>query len=589
MSAAYSFVSAALPWAKRGVPVFPVGTQNKRPLTGRGGYKNAAADEKQIREWGKRYPRARVGINLEAAGLLAVDTDPRHGGDRSLDALIEEHGLLPRTWCALTPSGGTHHYFKNPNGIRSAKLANGIDIKAIGGYVVVPESTGYSWHTSPAQVELADLPTWISERLTSSGDSANDGEEKPPLAALLADPPPEGGDGDWEGRNVWLATVAGHYAHHFDRQGDYEHHVLEAGALTDPPMDRQEVLTVAESIWRRERSKERPRSGNPIEALNDSRVDLVTMIKKGIPPREYVPGCEPWLVAGARYLVPAPAGTGKSLFGLVVAVNVVEAGGSAVILDVENGADEYARRLNDLLSAQDSDDTLTADCGARLRYHAWPDLKTDWVGDEWAAANTGVDLVIFDSSRLVLSASGLDEDKSGDYAEFVNGLLIPLAKSGATTIVLDNMGHETKKRARGSSAKADLNEVVYVARVHAEFDRDRRGELRLERTRTRFADLPGELRLPVGGGTYGPATVVNQSVEKEERLETRREQIRHAVMLAVKKEPGLNKRELRKALRGYSADEVDVAARALEGRGRLRVEPGQRGARRHFPNSRHES
>ena len=92
-------------------------------------------------------------------------------------------------------------------------------------------------------------------------------------------------------------------------------------------------------------------------------------------------------------------------------------------------------------------------CSQRLRYYAWPALSTDWSADEWAAALAGVDLVMFDSSRLVLSAAGLAEDSNDDYAKFVNALLIPLARAGIATLVLDNTGHGERDRARGASTK----------------------------------------------------------------------------------------------------------------------------------------
>jgi hypothetical protein len=91
----------------------------------------------------------------------------------------------------------------------------------------------------------------------------------------------------------------------------------------------------------------------PAAILEASRVDLIALIRNGIPERAYVPGCEPWLLAGKRYLIPATAGVGKSLAMETVAVAVVAAGGRVVILDVENGADEYARRLEDILTARD--------------------------------------------------------------------------------------------------------------------------------------------------------------------------------------------------------------------------------------------
>ena len=146
-------------------------------------------------------------------------------------------------------------------------------------------------------------------------------------------------------------------------------------------------------------------ASDPSQALAEARVDLVERIREGIPERTFVPGCG-WLIAGKRYLMPSASGEGKSLAALVIAVDVVEAGGTVAILDVENGGDEYARRLADVLDARDPDGSLAAACSERLRYYEWPRLRIDWGAEEWAAAFAGVDLVVFDSSRLLLSAAG---------------------------------------------------------------------------------------------------------------------------------------------------------------------------------------
>ena len=161
-SAYAGFTEAALPWATRGIPVFPVQVRGKRPYTEHG-FKDATTDEEQIRAWGKRWPNARVGIDLERAGMMVLDVDPRHGGDVALEQLVTEHGLLPHTWCALTPGGGQHHSFRNRDGLRSCKITPGIEIKAVGGYVIVPPSPGYRWwdHSSPDDCGLADPASWL--------------------------------------------------------------------------------------------------------------------------------------------------------------------------------------------------------------------------------------------------------------------------------------------------------------------------------------------------------------------------------------------------------------------------------------------
>lgn len=316
------------------------------------------------------------------------------------------------------------------------------------------------------------------------------------------------------------------------------------------------------------------------EVLNESRVELVTRINDGLPEPEYVAGCAPWLRQGKRYLIPAPAGTGKSLGALVVGVDIVEAGGTVRIMDIENGDEEYAGRLALILECRDKDGSLAMACPERLHYHAWPAMSMQWDPDDWAEANADVDVVIFDSSRLILSAAGLAEDRSDDYATFVNALLIPLSRGGVTTIVLDNTGHEDKERSRGTKAKDDLNEVVYAMKEQIPFDVDTVGELRLKLKRQRFGGLPKELRIPVGGGTYGPVEVAED--EERDHVEVSNlEKKKHSVMMAVQQDPGINRTDLRKVVKGDS-NVVWDAVKELEDEERIRVE-NVGGKKYHYP------
>ena len=320
--------------------------------------------------------------------------------------------------------------------------------------------------------------------------------------------------------------------------------------LTDEQRERLKAIAAGTSENGAGPDAESPSA--PAIALAESRVDLVAMIRDGIPEPTYVPGCAPWLRTGKRYLCPAPSGDGKSLTWLVVAVSAVEAGATVVMLDVENGADEYAARLRDILSARDADGTLAQACQQRLHYHVWPTFSLSWAAGDWADAIGGTDLVIFDSSRMVLTSVGLGEDKSDDYAVFVEKLLIPLGKAGTTTVVLDNTGHENKERARGTKAKADLNEVVYKLVVAAPFDRDRAGSVRLVRRRTRFAELPREVRIDLGGGIYASPVVAVETTDEGER------QFRPTVLMgrmsrAIEDTPGMTQRWLLASVTGKRA------------------------------------
>jgi hypothetical protein len=287
-------------------------------------------------------------------------------------------------------------------------------------------------------------------------------------------------------------------------------------------------------------------ANTPAQALEEARVDLVERVCEGIPERSFVPGCA-WIIAGKRYLMPSPSGEGKSLAALVVAVDVVEAGGTVAILDVENGGDEYARRLADVLDARDADGSLSRACSERLRYYEWPHVRIAWGAEEWAAAFAGVDLVVFDSSRLLLSAVGLGEDSNDDYARFANALLMPLSRAGVTTLTLDNTGHEGD-RARGASAKRDLNEVVYTVTVGKDFDRDQTGHVRLERQRTRFAELPPELHVPLGGGVYGP--LIEEAAPRPEGDDFRPTTLMERISEAIEQEPGMSTNDALGAVTG---------------------------------------
>jgi len=138
---------AALRYAKRGFPVFPVEPRGKRPLTPHG-FKDATANPVQLAEWWNRWPNANIGIPTgSASGLLVLDIDPRSGGNESLERLIEAHGPLPDTTTQTTGGGGRHLIFKYVEGVRSGVLADGIDVKA---------EAGTSWWLRPfTRVEIA--------------------------------------------------------------------------------------------------------------------------------------------------------------------------------------------------------------------------------------------------------------------------------------------------------------------------------------------------------------------------------------------------------------------------------------------------
>ncbi|MEN9493650.1 MAG: hypothetical protein RJA63_4099, partial [Pseudomonadota bacterium] len=124
----------------------------KHPMTPHG-VKDASLDPAQIERWAAQWPQSNLGLAL-TDGLVALDTDPRNGGDATLATLLAEHGPLPDTVLQMTGGGGTHHLFFNRESRKlPGTLGKGIDLKGEGGYIVVEPSmhasgSSYAWEAS---------------------------------------------------------------------------------------------------------------------------------------------------------------------------------------------------------------------------------------------------------------------------------------------------------------------------------------------------------------------------------------------------------------------------------------------------------
>lgn len=131
------------------------------------------------------------------SGIVVVDIDPRNFGDDTLFDLERRYGPLPPTPQVLTGGGGWHYYFVLPSGLTlpCGVLAEGIDFKAEGGYVVGPRSLHksggrYIWEVEshPDDIPLAELPEWIIEKMSKPKSTfrAKRGDGKPRPAEVQA-------------------------------------------------------------------------------------------------------------------------------------------------------------------------------------------------------------------------------------------------------------------------------------------------------------------------------------------------------------------------------------------------------------------
>ena len=172
----------ALAYAAQGWAVHPLRRGSKKPAT-QHGFWDATTDTEQIAAWWTDDPEYNIGLATgEGSGVVVLDVDVKDGalGTESYDELYP--GEEPSTLRAFTPSGGFHCYYRHPGypvKNQQSKLANGLDLRGDGGYVVLPPSVidgrAYYWDDPaelaafPPELVPPDQPTTIAVR---AGDLA---------------------------------------------------------------------------------------------------------------------------------------------------------------------------------------------------------------------------------------------------------------------------------------------------------------------------------------------------------------------------------------------------------------------------------
>ncbi len=173
----------ALSYAADGFAVFPVyeperrngglvcscgkpDCRGKHPRT-INGVKDATTNINQIKEWWQKWPNASIGIATgKRSGLAVVDLDGQAGIASGMRL------GLSSSVCALTGNGKQLFYADTEAKLKNSvkKLADGVDTRGEGGYVVAPPSLHpngkrYSWQALPlSRKALAPLPTLFAKQ-----------------------------------------------------------------------------------------------------------------------------------------------------------------------------------------------------------------------------------------------------------------------------------------------------------------------------------------------------------------------------------------------------------------------------------------
>jgi len=189
----HRMLSRAAHWhADQGLFVFPLVPGRKTPAIEDWEHQ-ATIDHLKIAQTWRQAPY-NIGIATGPSRLLVVDLDqPKHPNDippepwhsrgavtgadvLDLVAADAGHPAPTVTYTVTTPSGGQHHYFRQPDGHQlgnsAGRLGWKIDTRGHGGYVVAAGSTTTAGHYSTTRLLTPQaLPDWITTRLHRTIDT----------------------------------------------------------------------------------------------------------------------------------------------------------------------------------------------------------------------------------------------------------------------------------------------------------------------------------------------------------------------------------------------------------------------------------
>jgi putative DNA primase/helicase len=146
-------VEHAVHYASRGWSIFPAPPGEKKgyyKAKYSGGRKwGQTKDADEIRRYWQEYPDANIGIACGPSGIFVVEADTMAGHDvdgiASLAALEAEHGVLPATLQARSPSGSIHYYFNHP-GFDIKNSASAIAPGGLGRGLALQHVGAATWH-----------------------------------------------------------------------------------------------------------------------------------------------------------------------------------------------------------------------------------------------------------------------------------------------------------------------------------------------------------------------------------------------------------------------------------------------------------
>lgn len=399
------------------------GSKGKHPRIANG-VKDATLVQQKVRQWWSETPKANLGVST-GYGLLVIDIDPRHGG--SLEVLDDLFPCLPQTATVRTGGGGWHLYYSYDPGITlgntAGKLADGIDTRADGGYVVAPPSLHASGHSyawqhyqrlSKAPDDLIQLLLQPKKHIFLVIDNISSEPQllTPSAITEVKKIAPEGK------RNTFLTNCAGKFrneGYHIEAVRLLLHAANQSCCVPPLPHIEVEQIVGSAATWVQGGQRTMPPS---------IAIKLDPLLKMNIPePAWAIPGLLP---EGVTILAGKPK-MGKSWLALQIGLAVASGNkvlgqlltrqGEVCYLGLEDSKSRMKTRVEKLLQGQRPPEGFGW-------YEQWPLLNQGGLTDleDCLLQNPAVRLVIIDTLARVRTTTNTNSNIYGEDYSFITPL-----------------------------------------------------------------------------------------------------------------------------------------------------------------------
>ena len=416
--------------------------------------KVATTDLPTLRSWWQKHPDANIGIATSAAFTI-LDIDPRNGGDVSLDELVRTHGAdaFISPWRVRTGGGGWHLAYRTPPGTRCRNgVKPGIDIKAEGGFVVVPFSlhasgTPYGFDPPLTALDLSmlrELPSALQPSSTTrTSTTASAGKL---------------GTGS---RNDTLASIAGKLRDRGAGQQEIEAALKSVNAIVcDPPLSDAEIQRTAASIAKYP-------AGVPPKISFIGADELVAKVPPNIV--WVVPGLV--AIGAVTELTGQPKEAGKSTLVRAMVASMLAGSTFAGAPTMRSSVVMLSEERDHTLSHAIAQHKIASGEVRVLQRHrleggpSWPQIVEASVAE---MKRIGARVLVVDTLSY-WALGDADENSASDALKGMEPLL-KAATEGIAIIIVRHMrksGGETVTSARGSSAITGAVDIVCTLASHS--------------------------------------------------------------------------------------------------------------------------